>query len=248
MSWVAFDFEQPDTYAAAVQGVDKAFLIARPGDDHSDRTSIPLIDIMQRHGVRHVVDLSAIGVEGREDFALRKIERHLEASGLAYTHLRPNFFMELFTVWPLYDALMATGALRLPAADARLSYIAAADIADVAVAALTQPGHEGQAYTLTGPEALDHDTIVRVISAASGRSFRYEALDEDDARAGMAASGLSPARIERLIGFYRLVRRGACAPVCDDVQRVLGRPATTLQAFAGEHAAIWQPEGSPIGS
>jgi uncharacterized protein YbjT (DUF2867 family) len=236
---VEFDFERPATFDPALAGVEAVFLIARPGDDESDRVAFPLIERMRVAGVRRVVDLSAMGAERRDDFALRRIERKLEDDGFAFTHLRPNFFLQVFSTGPLLAQIRATGALQLPAADARLSYVDARDVAAVAAAALSSAGHEHRAYTLTGGEALEHAEVARAISLACDRPVRYEPLEEDAARNQLAAAGLSPARIERLIGFYRLVRAGACAPVHPDVAEVLGRPPLTLERFARDHRAAW---------
>jgi uncharacterized protein YbjT (DUF2867 family) len=120
------------------------------------------------------------------------------------------------------------------------------DIAGVAVASLLDEGHAGKAYTLTGPEGLDHHEVAATLSAAilpsstgKERRFIYEPLEDEEARRTMAAGGLPPARVERLLGFYRAVRAGACAAVSPDVEGVLARPAITFAQFAREHAAAW---------
>ena len=236
---VDFDFERPATYAPALAEVDRVFLIARPGDDEADRVAFPLIEHMRAAGVRVVVDLSAMGAEQRDDFALRRIERKLERDGFAFTHLRPNFFLQVFSTGSLLGQIRATGAFRLPTAQARLSYVDARDVAAVAAVALTSAGHEGRAYTLTGGESLSHDEIARAISRAAGRPVRYVPIEEDAARRALAAAGLSPARIERLVGFYRLVRAGACAPVHPDVAQLLSRPPLGVERFALDHRADW---------
>lgn len=237
--FVRFDLEQSETYAPALAGVDRVFLMSRPGDDYSDRLAVPLIDEMKRQGVRHVVDLSALGAERNDDFALRKIEKHLESSGMAFTHLRPNWFMQVFTSGPLHVGIRADAAISLPIADAAISYIDVRDIAAVAAAALTVDGHAGKAYALTGPESLDHHTIASTISLAAGRTIRYVPISEDAARQAIQSAGLSPQRAERLLGFYRLVRQGACAPVSPDVENILGRSPIAFSQFAKDNATCW---------
>jgi uncharacterized protein YbjT (DUF2867 family) len=240
VEFVEFDFERPETFAATLDGIDRVFLIARPGDDHADLVAYPLIDEMKRQGVRQVVNLSAMGAESRDDFALRKVERYLEDSGVGFTHLRPNFFMQVFSSGPLLQDIRSTGAIHIPAADAKLSYIDVRDIAAVAAATLTKQGHTGKAYTLTGGEALDHQEIARALSAASGRTVQYVAISEEAARRFVEAAGLSPERTERLLGFYRLVRLGFCAPVSFDVQTVLARHPISFAQFANENAPCWK--------
>lgn len=237
--WVELDLERPETFAPALAGIGRVFLISRPGDEQADRVAAPLVDAMVRAEIEHVVDLSAMGAEKREEFSTRRVERLLEGSGLPWTHLRPSFFFQVFTAGALHRGIVARGEIRLPAADARISYLDARDVAGAAVAALTTSGHAMNAYTLTGPEALDHTSIASEIERVSGRAVRYVAIDEDETRRNLALAGFPPAWIERLIGFYRLVRAGACAPVTDDLPRLLGRPPTTFARFADDARAAW---------
>jgi uncharacterized protein YbjT (DUF2867 family) len=237
-AWVELDLERPQTFGPALEGVDRLFLVARPGDEDPDLPAAPLLDAARAAGASRVVSLTAMGVDSEPRFGLRRMELLAESSGLEFTHLRPNFFMQLFAVPPLLPAIRATGVLRLPTGDARLSYVDTRDIADVAVATLTGEGHGGRAWTLTGPESLHHDDVARHLSEASGTEVRYEALTEEEAMAQMADAGFSPARLERLLGFYRRVRAGFTAPVHDGVERSLGRPARTFEAFAADWAKI----------
>lgn len=238
---VLFDLERPETFDRALEGVERVFLVARPGDEHSDRWALPLLDAVERHGVRRVVDLSAMGAEARPDFALRRIELRIEASSLGYTHLRPNWFMQVFAGGSLLASIRASRTLRIPAAEAKLSWIDARDIAEVAALELLRPElEERRAFTLTGDEALSHGDVAGLLGAASGQEVRYEAIDEDTARRALAEAGFPPPWIERLVGFYRLIRQGWTAPVSSAVRDLLGRPARTFAAFARENADLWR--------
>jgi len=237
---VPFDLERAGTFVGALDDVDRVFLVARPGDDHADRLALPLIDVMERSGVRHVVDLSAMGAESRPSFALRKVEQRLETSSLTFTHLRPNFFMQMFIGGALLAAVRSR-AIRVPAALAKISWIDARDVASVAAAALiSERVHAGRAYTLTGDQALDHAEVAAIIGEASGSDLRYEAITEDEARRVLSRAGFPPPWVERLVGFYRLVREGLAAPTSPVVRELLGRRARTFAAFAREHAAMWR--------
>lgn len=242
---VPFDLEQPSTFAPALAGVERVFLISRPGDEHPEVPALPFLSAMRAARVQRVVNLSAIGVEHRPDFGLRKVEVALEGSGMAWTHLRPNFFFQVFSSGSLLRGIVARGEIRLPAADARLSFLDARDVGAVGAAALVDPGHEGRAYTLTGSEALDHAEVAAILSRAAARSITYVPIDEDEARIALAAAGFPPAWVERLIGFYRVVRSGAGAVISSAVSDVLGRPPNRLAAFAEEHVSLWSiaPEG-----
>jgi len=238
---VEFDFDRPSTIEAALDGVDRVFLIARPGDEEADRAARPLVAAMQRRHVRHVVNLTAMGVEALPDTGLRKVECAIEDSGVGFTHLRPNFFMQVFTAEPLLSAIRLRHVLAVPAGEARLSFVDARDVALVASVALSEPGHVGRAYTLTGGKAISHHEVAEVIAIASGVPVRYVPIDDGVARRVIVDSGLSESRATRLLGFYAHVREGHCSPVSGDIERVLGCPATTFTAFARDHREAWAP-------
>jgi uncharacterized protein YbjT (DUF2867 family) len=186
-----------------------------------------------------VVNLSALGAERREDFALGKIERYLAQSGMAFTHLRPNFFMQIFSSGSICADIRSSGAMHIPAANARLSFIDARDIAAVAACAFDNPEHRGKGYDLTGAASLSHDDIAETISTVTKRKVHYVPLSDEQSRLALSAAGFSVARIDRLLGFYSLVRKGMCEAVSLDLQRVLGRSATSFAQFALDHAECW---------
>ncbi|MDB4986598.1 MAG: azoB 1 [Myxococcaceae bacterium] len=237
---VTLDFEQPQTFESALVDVDRVFLIARPGDEAADRVALPLIEAMERCGVSHVVNLSALGsdVAGHVP-ALRNIEQRLERSRMTHTHLRPNFFAQFFAVPPLSSVLKTANVLELPAANATIAFVDAGDVAEVARAALIDPVHRGRAYTLTGPRALDHAEVAAAIAHATGRALAYRAVDEFAFALTLRGFGLPPDRVERTLRFYRRVREGAASLVTDDVARILGRPARTFQQVAWLERQCW---------
>lgn len=239
MQPVPFDLERPETFGGALEYVDRVFLMARPGDERPEDTAAPLIDAMKTAGVRYVVNLTAMGVEQRPGFGLRKVEQYLENSGMGFTHLRPNWFLQVFGSGPIHADIMATSSFHLPAADAEISYIDARDVSAVACSLLTDPTRREEAFILTGPEPLDHGRIAEAISGVAGRTISYVAIGDEVARHALGGSGLSAERIERLIDFYSLVRRGFCAPVSDAVARVTGKDATRLDDFCADHEACW---------
>lgn len=243
--WTPFDFERPETFDPALRGVGRVFLMARPGDDEPARTAAPFLEAVLRADVDHVVTLSAMGAERRNDVTLGRLERLVEETGVAWTHLRPNWFMQVFATDPLLSVIRSAGAIQVPAGDAPISWIDARDVAAAAAVTLTAPGHEARAYVLTGAEALDHAAVARALSEASGRPVRYHPLDEEEGRSAVLAAGLGPRRAERLTRFYRLVRAGACAPVSGDVASVLGRPPISLRRFAEDHRRLWAAPDSP---
>jgi len=237
---VRFDFDEPRTFAPALKGVERLFLMARPGDNSSDMAAKPLIDEAKKAGVRLIVNLTAMGVELDETFMLRTLEKHVEASGIPLVHLRPNWFMQNFDSGPIFNDIRATHAIHLPAGDARLSFIDVRDIAAIACEALTDLRHTGKAYTLTGGESLTHFDVAEKISRAAGARISYVPISEEAALAGLAARGVPSGYIERWADFFRKVRKGLCAPVSGDVEKVLGRPPILFDQYAEDYATSWQ--------
>jgi len=193
-------------------------------------------------GVRHGVLSTAMGVEMADENQnpLRRAEKLIQASGMAYTILRPNWFMQNFSSGFMLPSIRAAGGIFLPAGDAKTSFIDVRDIAAVAAAVLTEAGHAGKAYALTGSQALSYDEAVTIISRAAGHEIRYVAISDEDMRRSMATAGTPPEQVEMFSGLFNGVRQGWTAPVIPTVAEVLGRPPITLEQFADDHAAAWR--------
>lgn len=233
---VPFDYEDEGSVRAALHGVTELYL-ASPGDMPAEPVN-RVVDLAKAAGVRRVVRLSALGAE-HGDNPLRDVERHVEASGLAWTFLRPSWFMQNYSTFNA-PAIRGHGVVSEPAADARTGFVDARDIAAVAVAALTQPGHEGQAYAITGPRALSRDDVASAIASATGRAVRYQPLAEDAYAERLRSSGAPDAYVGMMTNIYRSVRSGESEVVTDVVRRVTGREPISFEQFARDHADVWR--------
>ncbi len=238
---VELDYVATETYDAAVQWVDRVFLVPPPFDPNAYETVVPLVDWSVQAGVETIVLLSAMGIEGREDLALRRIERHLESIGIRSTFLRPNLYMQNFTSAFLRDALRADGVFALPAGESRVSFVDGRDVAATAAVALTTPGLDGGTYTLTGPEALGPKEITETLSRAAGCPIHYREVTDDQYRDRLRQTGQSDAAIEVAVEFFRSIREGSREEVTSDVERTSGRAPRTFADFAAEHANLWRP-------
>ena len=238
---VAFDYARPETWAAALDGVGRLFLLAQGAGNEPDHAMVPLLEQAQAAGVGYVVLMTAMGMDTPAMAArgLRNVEVHLIASGMAYTILRPNWFFQNFTGF-MGDMIRQQGGLYLPTGDTPSSFIDTRDIAAVAAAALTEDGHAGQAYTLTGSETLSYAEAVAVLSDVAGRTIPYVAITEDDTRQALTGAGWSPGDIDMMLFLYNGVRAGWYTAVSPNVATILGRPPITLRQFAEEHADAWR--------
>lgn len=237
---VYLDLLEPASFARALDGTSTVMLISRPGDEDAHVHARPLLQAMRRRGVRRVVVLSALGAELRPDFSLRKVEMLVEDSGMLWTHVRPNFFMQMLALPPLATEIASAGTLSLPLARAAIAYVDARDVAGVLHRALVDETLAGQGITLSGPQALDHFQVTAGIAQATGRPVRYVPLEEAPARELMLSRGFAPRHVERVLAFYRLIREGFCSEPDTGAAKVLKRPLRTWPEFVKQKAAAWQ--------
>jgi uncharacterized protein YbjT (DUF2867 family) len=226
------DLARPETLPAALSGVDKVYLFPEP--DAVDG----FVDAARSAGVRHVVLLSSLSATapdpddnpiGRRHIV---VERALEASGMAWTFVRPGAFAVNTLQWA--ESIRAEGVVRAPYPEANVAPVHEKDIAAVAVRALLEDGHEKAAYAITGPESITQRRQVELIAAAIGQPVRFEELDPAQVRKQMAA-WLSPQVADVLLG-YLAEYNGKPAEVYDTVEKVTGRPGRTFAQWAVDHA------------
>ena len=237
---VTFEYEKPETMRAALEGVDAVFLLT-PFANNQVELGKSLVDAAKAAGVKRIVKLSAMGCEHEPGIQLgrwhRAVEKHIEASGIAWTFLRPNNFFENFVN---YYPPQKDGNLYLPFGTAACSFIAADDIAEVAAVALTKPGHERKAYVLTGPEAITIERAAKAIAEVSGRAIKYVDVPEAAAKQGMLGAGMPEWMVDAMMELHAIDKAGYAAAVTDEVPRLLGRKATSFSAFAQKNASAWK--------
>jgi uncharacterized protein YbjT (DUF2867 family) len=240
------DMARPATLANALHGIERAFLISSSVPAMLDVQS-SFIDAAAAAGVEHVVKLSGIIPELDSPFRFARmhaeIERRLEASGMAFTHLRAGEFMTSY--FRQVPSIVGKGALLLPMEDAKIASVDVGDIADVAVEALTGAGHEGKAYPITGPEALSMAEVAEKLSAVTGKTIRYVNVTPEDAKNAQLAAGLPPYLVDALAELFAERRKGKEAQVSPFVRTILGRSATSFDAFAARNAAIFRGDHAP---
>lgn len=234
-SAIPFDWNDPNTWAAAVEGADAAYVV--PPIENLDYSAVPeFVDLAKRSGVRNFVLLSARGM----DFTMPH-EAAVSGSGVDWTILRPAWFAQNFSEDMMLPAVLA-GEVALPTGEGRHGFIDVDDIAAVAVAALTGGGsHAGQVYELTGPEAITFGEAVALIAAASGREIKYVDVPPESFRAGLLAHGMNAEYADLLTTLLTAIRNGQDADLADGVQRALGRAPRTFATYAQTAAAtgVW---------
>jgi len=231
---VHLDLVSGEGLADALTGVDGAFLLSPPGYVNQDVLLGRVIEEAKSRGVRKLVLMTAMGVDADPSAPLRKAELHLEASGLAWNVIRPNWFMQNFHTFWLHGITHAN-AVQLPTGTAKGSFIDARDIAAVAAALLQQSELEGQAFDLTGGESLDHNEVATLLSRELGRVIGYEDIPPDAMRGGLLAAGLPPAYAENLLVILEYFKLGYAARITDAVARITGTAPRTFAAYVHDY-------------
>ena len=231
---VVFDVIDPMTFPDAFEGVDRAFVLLPTGYTEAKALLLPLIEAAATRGVK-VVFQSVFGVDADDSIPYRQVEIALEKSGVPYVILRPNWFTDNFlTFWK--GGIDAGGVIALPAADGKSSFIDVRDIADSAVAALTSDRFDGQAFNLTGPEALGYAEAAALIASAIGRPVTYVAIDDDAFVDNLMGAGVPEVYARFLASIFHPVREGWAAAVTGDVPKLTGHPARSVAAWVKENA------------
>jgi uncharacterized protein YbjT (DUF2867 family) len=238
------DMLRPETLGTALDGTERVLMISTANRQMVE-TQCSFIDACQKAGVGHVVKLS--GAE--PDFDARnflftrmheEIERYLERSWLAWTHLRPSQFMQVYL--REVGTIVAEGTLCLPLGDIQLAPVDIEDIAKVAVSLLWHGGHEGRRYDMTGPEPLMMKEIADRISQATGRALRYVDIPLEERRRRLLAAGMPEYFVDALDDQTRERRRRSKSRVCLEAHEAFGVRPTTFAEFARRHAAMFRGE------
>lgn len=237
------DFGDLDSIKAALADADRVFLLTtstpEPGAQREYEHNV--ITAAKQADVRHLVKLSALGADEHAPMRFarqhREAEKELAASGLAYTILRPTGFMQRLIDWA------AGGSIYTCAEDGKVPLVDARDIAAVAATVLTEDGHDGKIYTLTGPEALSYDEMVAKLSESTGQEIEHVRVPPEALIQGMTSAGLPVWLAEDLAAQFRVFAAGGGAEVSGDVAAVTGRQPRSLDVFAREEFAVASSRG-----
>lgn len=238
---VIIDYNRPETLRAAFQGSDKLFLLA-PSALNQTQLELNAVEAAKAVSVRHIVKLSVWEAD-EEAFIFarvhRPVEKVIESSGIPWTFLRPNGFMQNVVTY-MGETIKAEAAIYSAVGEAKISHVDVRDIAAVAVKALTGPGHEGKAYTLSGPEALAYSEMARELSKVLRRSINHISLSASDMKGGLLAAGIPEEMAEWLLDLDRYYREEHASRITNDIRQVTGRDPIPFDRFARDYAAAWK--------
>lgn len=237
-----FDWDDPSSYDDALAGVDRVYLVPPANSVDFAAQVGRFLDVATQARVQHVTFLSARGIElAPPEVALRAVELDLESrDGFTHTVVRPAWFMQNFTESFLLPGILASRQVVAPAGRGAEAFVDAEDIAAVASLTLTDPArHAGNAYTLTGPEALSFAAAAEIISSTLGEPVTYVDIDPQQWIEATLAAGVPSAYAGMLANLFSVIRSGAGEPTSPDVQSVLGRSPSPFRAFADRSRTTW---------
>jgi len=235
-----FEWQEPSAWNAALQNVASVYISYHPdlAAQGAAEAIESLVKAAAHSGVQKLVLLS-----GRGENEAQHCEQIVRDSGIDWTIVRCSWFNQNFSENFLRDMVMG-GMVALPIGDVKEPFVDAEDIADVAVAALTDDRHSGQLYELTGPTLLTFPEAVGEIAKATGRDIRYQQIGQEEFMEGLAAEQLPEDLIQLLDYLFTTVLDGRNAHLADGVQRALGREPGDFATYASNAArqGYWNPE------
>lgn len=233
---IRFAWGDPATHAPAVRGVDALYLISPIGESDPESVVAPFLSLAREAGVRRVVLLGSSAVEEGEP-GPGALYRLVRTGFPEWAVLRPSWFMQNFTGdHPVATDIRTDGEIVTATGSGRVAFVDAADIAAVAVRALTDPTPHQTEHLITGPEALSYDAAADLIARITGRQVRHRSVTEAELTARLAATGGVPEEFAGLLaGLDTAIRGGAEDRVTSAVREVTGREPRSFAAFVAAH-------------
>jgi len=236
-----FDFQDPQTFPEALEGVDKVFLVRPPHLADAQKDFQPFLTAAKASGVSQVVFLSLLGADKNTFMPHAKIEKVILGLGLPYTFLRAGFFMQNLSTTHAPE-INEWNDVFVPAGHGKTGFIDVQDIAEVAALALTEPGHVGKAYALTGREAISYGNVAAILSKVLGRPITYSNPWLFSFYRRMSSREFATGHILVMCAIYTVAKLGMAGTLTDDIKVLLGRDPISFEQFAERNKAVWQPK------
>lgn len=235
---VKIDYSDASTFAFALDGVDRLFIL-HPQDTPNRIVQLrAFVDAAKEAGVKQAVVMSALGADRRENDGMYQLEKYVAQVGIETTVLRPNWFMQNFSYQDI-RSIKERNEIFLPSDNHKFSFIDTRDIAAVAAKILLEGGHAGKAYTLMGGEALSYPEVAAKISALLGREIRHNSPTVADELQRMRDANYPEEMREFMAWLFEDIHSGYTATFTNDVETVLGRAPRKISDFLQEHADLW---------
>jgi uncharacterized protein YbjT (DUF2867 family) len=246
LEYVEADFDDQDSLRRALEDVQRAYLVTN-SSARVEEQQLRFVSLARESGVRHIVYLSQLHASSESPARFLRyhaaVEEAIRNSGMSYTNLRPNLYMQGLLM--IGKSIASEGRFFAPAEDAKVSIVDVRDVAAVAVAALTHANCERKTYDLTGPEALTHAEMAAELSRALNRTITFVNVPEQQFREGLRSFQMPDWQADGLLEDYAHYRRGEAAGVSNSIREVTGFAPHTFLEFARDHRAGFLGESKP---
>jgi uncharacterized protein YbjT (DUF2867 family) len=236
-SVVVANFDEPRSLEAALDGVTRVYLVT-PSSQDAEAQQVRLAECAAAAGVRHLVKLSQLAADETSPVRFLRyhaaVERRVRELGVGFTFLRPNLYFQGLLAFQ--SMIAAEGHFVAPVGEARVSAVDVRDIAAVAAVALTEPGHEGKTYTITGPSAVTHNELAAAIGKAIGRGVAFVDVPSQVFASALKGAGVPSWQVDGLVEDYAHYARGEAAAISTHVREVTGVEPRDMATFARDYA------------
>lgn len=230
------DLTDQTTLRAALEGCTKAFLLTGNSEQQLD-IECSFIDAAKSGGVAHVVKMSATGADATSDAPFSRnhgeIEQHLQNSGLAFTNVRPNFFMQ--NMLRFGAPIASQSKFFLPMGSGQVGTIDVKDVATFVLSTLTEPGHDNKTYEISGPELLSFSDIAKRFSHVLSRTIEYMDIPIEAFVTELQSFGLSPWYAGAVGALFAKIAAGSSAHTTDTLKQVIGHPGRRIDDFIADN-------------
>lgn len=240
LHWVFADSSNLTKGLEVLEQVDAAYFLSPPGQTNQYEILSPWIEKAKQVRLKKLVLMTAMGVDHTPPEApFRKTEILLEGAGIPWNIIRPNWFMQNFhTFW--IAGIKQDQKIYFPGGNAKTSFIDARDIASVATVLLTTTKYDNQAFTLTGPESIDHDEVAKHLTNVSGKNIEYVDVDPKVFESSLVSAGLSKDYAAFLVMIAGALKEGFSAPILDTVKILTGKNPISFAEYAKDFASSWK--------
>ena len=240
VEFVQGDFDDADSIRRACSGVEQAFLLSN-STERAEQQQTAFVEAARKSGIRHLVKLSQLHAEANSPVRFLRyhavVEAAIQATDLTFTFLRPNLYMQ--GLLNFAQSIKQKSAFFAAAGEARISAVDVRNLADVAVAALTDSRHKDKSYSLTGPEALTFGEMADELSAALGRTISFVDVPPEAMRGALDGLGFPAWQADGLVEEFEMYRRGEAAGIESGVTDALDRSSRPFAQFARDYAALF---------
>lgn len=242
ITWAVGDLARPETLTSAFEGVKTLFLLTHYFEDMVELQHNAIV-AARAAGVTHVVKVSAFAATAHSRAPIGRwhyqVETEMQESGMGWTILRPHHFMTNLTAQAEY--VIKEGAIYSPSGDGKIPYIDPRDVAAVAFVTLTQPGHLGKIYVLTGSEGISYRQAAEIIGTVIGKQLRFVDESPEEAQARRIREGVPPSVINSILAIGAYQRAGGkTVTITDTIAELTGKPPRTVEEFVREHASLFR--------